>query len=129
MLPAPAPVVVVQQDFGGRMSTFQQRVERYARRGTRVHIEGECDSACTLVLQLGDHVCVGPLARLGFHQSYIPGPIPGDASNRSEEGTALFWRSYPAPVRAWIDANGGLTADLIVLEGAELRSMLQECRS
>lgn len=130
MLPPPAPVVVISRDYGGVMVDFAARVAQYKGRKVRVRIEGECASACTLVLALPpDRVCVGPNAALEFHQSYMPNRFdPLDTSIRSEPGTAYMMQSYPPRVRDWIAGKGGLTADLITLQGDELRRAVRPCR-
>ena len=132
MLPPPAAIVTVLADPGGFVARFGQRVEQYLKRGTRVRIMGPCYSACTLVTRLGDRVCVGPGAAFGFHQAFLARdprhPTDADVFNRDEGTTRAVWTWYPGPVRAWIDARGGLTADIIVLRGAELRTMFPACR-
>lgn len=133
MLPAPAPVVIVHQDFGGRLYDYQARVDEYRGRKVMVRIEGDCASACTLLTALPrQHVCVGPEARLAFHQAYDPAspgdPQPEDIDNRDEAGTALFMRAYPKRLRAWLVERGGLTSHLLVLQGDVLRSMFRICR-
>lgn len=133
MLPAPAPIVVVEQDLGGPIYDYRARVSEYRGRKVSVRIEGDCASACTLLTALpASRVCVGPEARLAFHQAYDPAdpndPQPSDVENRDDGATALLLRAYPKRLRAWIVTRGGLTSHLLVLQGDVLRSMFRICR-
>ncbi len=129
MLPAPAAVVVVQEDLGGEVRSFASRVADYRRHHVVVRIMGECASACTMVTAVDDRrLCVGPNAKLEFHQAYHPDPFdPNSTSIRAEDGTQTLLRHYPPKLRAWIDRMGGLTKDLITLAGPELRSIFRPC--
>lgn len=131
MLPAPAPVVTIVADYGGQLADYDARVSAYLGRRVRVRIEGQCVSACTLLAALPPgRVCVGPEALLAFHQAYHPNRFdPLDTSIRAEDGTALMMRHYPGGLRRWIAAKGGLTKDLILLTGAELRHLFRPCRA
>ena len=130
MLPAPAPVVIIHDDYGGWVAQFAARVADYRRHRVKVRIMGECASACTMVLGLDpSRVCAGPDAQLEFHQAYLPNRFdPLDTSIRVEETTQLLFQTYPLGVRAWISQHGGLTADLITLKGAELARLIPACR-
>jgi hypothetical protein len=129
MLPAPAAVVVVRDDYGGSLREFAERVLDYQRHHVVVRVMGECASSCTLVTALrDDRFCVGPEASLEFHQAYLPNRFdPLDTSIRSEDGVRVMMRFYPPKLRAWIARQGGLTKDLIVLKGAELRRLFRLC--
>lgn len=129
MLPAPAPVVVVHADYGGPINAFADRVSTYLKRRVTVRIEGECASACTMLAILPpSRLCVGPDAVLEFHQAYLQNRFdPLDTSIRTEPGTQVLMRHYPARLRAWIASKGGLTADLILLRGAELLQLFRAC--
>ncbi len=131
MLPPPAPVVVVRADYGGDVGTFSARISQYLKRKVTVRVEGDCASACTMLAALPpSRLCVAATATFGFHQAYHPHPdLPFDASDRSEEGTAELERHYPPALRSWLDRNGGLTKDLIFLQGDDLRSVFRICGS
>lgn len=130
MLPAPAPVVVVQEEPGGAVAAFDARIRAYRAQGVTVRIEGYCNSACTMLASLpADRICVGPDASLGFHRAfYATSSDLTDMSVPSPRGTAVLMRHYPARLRAWIASKGGLTKNLIVLRGAELLSLFRECK-
>ncbi len=129
MLPAPAHHVVIRADYGGHLVPFAARVSQYLRRKVHVRIAGDCMSACTMLAALpASRLCVAPTARFGFHQAFTPRQDdPYDASDRSDAGTAELERHYPNVLRAWIDQHGGLTEDLIVLEGADLARVFRIC--
>lgn len=130
MLPAPVAVVVVSEDYGGSLREFAERVLDYKRHRVSVRLEGPCGSACTLVTALRDNrFCVGETAELQFHQAYWPNRFnPLDTSIRYEPGVRVMMDFYPPKLRAWIARQGGLTADIITLKGAELFAMFRRCR-
>lgn len=129
MLPPPAHHVVIRADYGGQVSSYSARVSAYLKRKVTVRIEGECASACTMVTALpADRICVGPQAKLELHQSYLPNRFdPLDTTIRSDDGTATLMRHYPPKLRDWIAAKGGLTSELITLQGDELAQVMRIC--
>jgi hypothetical protein len=114
-------------DRGGQIGSYLQQYAMVRASGERVVIDGNCLSACTLVLGTvpRDRICVTSRANLGFHAAWNPGP--GGRPVYSPEGTQLLWDFYPAPVRRWINHKGGLTTKMIYLHGRELRSMYTSC--
>ena len=113
---------------GGEVGSYLQLFSMVRQSGQRVIIDGPCLSACTLVLSTvpQDRICVTRRAVLGFHaarrldrrgQFYA---APGE--------TRLLAATYPEPVRAWIERNGGLTDKPIFLRSRELASLYQLCR-
>jgi hypothetical protein len=73
-----------------------------------------------------DRICVTRRAILGFH-----------AARRLDERGQLFAApgetrmlaaTYPAPVRDWIERNGGLTDRPIFLRSRELAAIYPRCR-
>jgi hypothetical protein len=120
--------VRIRHDPGGIISQHMQVFARIRDSGERIIIDGQCYSACTLVLGIvpPDRVCVTPRARLGFHAAWVP-----DADGRqhpSPEGTAAMWGVYPDSVRKWITSKGGLKRQIMVLSGNELTSMVRRCQ-
>lgn len=117
----------ISEDRGGQIGHYLQALAAVRSSGERVVIDGNCLSACTLVLGMvpRDRVCVTSRARLGFHAAWMP-----DASGRpvtSPVGTQALWDVYPGYVRRWINRRGGLSRHMIFLEGRELTSMVQTC--
>jgi hypothetical protein len=96
--------------------------------GHRVIIDGPCLSACTLVLSTipQDRICVTRRAILGFHSARLLDP-QGQLYAASSE-TRLLAATYPEPIRAWIDRNGGLTENPIFLRSRQLTALYPRCR-
>jgi len=63
--------VVIYNDGGGVVTSYQNAVYRYNYSHRRVEIRGSCRSACTLALAV-NNVCVGPGAILKWHHAYNP---------------------------------------------------------
>ncbi|HZP76341.1 MAG TPA: hypothetical protein VFB45_09390 [Pseudolabrys sp.] len=117
----------ISEDRGGQIGHYLQTLSAVRNSGERVVIDGNCLSACTLVLGIvpRDRVCVTPRARLGFHAAWMP-----DASGRpvtSPVGTQALWDIYPGYVRRWITHRGGLSRHMLFLQGRELASMVPSC--
>ncbi len=112
---------------GGEVGSYIKLFSVLRQSGQRVIVDGPCFSACTLVLSTipGNRICVTPKAVLGFHA-----PRWVDGQGRQYAATAetrIFVATYPAPVRAWIERQGGLMSKLILLRGRELTSMFPRC--
>lgn len=119
--------VRIQRDYGGQIGPYLDRFAMVRESGQQVVIDGECLSACTLVLAVvpPERICITPRATLGFHAAWLP-----DENGRpviSRGGTRVLWRFYPARIRHWINRHGGLTGRTIYLRGRELASMYHAC--
>lgn len=113
-----APPVVIQYDAGGSVAAYVMYVMQLYQRDVRVVIDGDCFSACTLVLALPpSRVCVTPRARLHFHAASANGVT-------SQFATAWIWRQYPQKIR---DALDGLSEDWQTLEGDDLVGRIRSC--
>jgi hypothetical protein len=113
---------------GGEVGPFLDLFEKVRASGQRVVIDGPCLSACTLVLSVvpEDRICVTRRAVLGFHAARS---IDRRGHLFAEpEASEMVLRTYPDPVRAWIERRGGLTSRLLKLRGRELRMMYPSCR-
>ena len=90
-------------------------------------IDGLCASACTLVLSTVPHnkICVTSRATLGFHAAYDFGTNGRTVAN--PEATRVLYSTYPAPVKQWIAARGGLAPQMIYLRGQEPQAMYRPC--
>ncbi len=121
----PAFALTITFDPGGRIDAYEARWQQLARSGETVRIDGLCGSACTLLTGLvpRNRVCVTSRATLLFHAAHDGTGV------MSQNGTAELMRVYPAGIRSWIGANGGLTSPQrhIRLAGAELRSFYRAC--
>ncbi len=101
----------VYNNPGGLIAQFYNQEMQLEAQGQGVEVYGRCASACTVVLH-NPHVCVAPSGSFMFHRAFIArDPEHGDFTRAapSQEGTAAMWSMYPANVRAWINAHGGLT--------------------
>ena len=119
----------ISDDVGGRIGTYVDQFSAVRASGQRVVIDGACLSACTLVLGIvpRNRICVTRRAMLGFHAAWMPGPRGRPVP--SAIGTQALWDMYPAHVRRWINARGGLSSKMVFLRGRELMSMYPECRA
>jgi hypothetical protein len=119
--------VLIKNDGGGDILRYVGKYLYLQLRGERVAIDGDCFSACTLVVGLvaKDQRCFTNKARLGFHAAWEEF---GTTRITNPLGTAIFWLVYPAEIRRWIGKHGGLTSRVIYLEGKELAAMYPPCR-
>jgi len=125
--PPAAAAMRIAEDRGGQIGHYMRTFAQVRATGERVVIDGSCLSACTLVLGLvpRDRLCATPRARFGFHAAWMP-----DAHGRavtSKPGTQVLWDIYPPRVRAWITRNGGLSRQMIFLEGRALAGIVPPC--
>lgn len=109
---------IITKDYGGDISKYG----RYTR--GRIVVDGICNSACTMVLA-NPNACATPRGRLGFHRAFRV-----DATGRAlptDEATANYMlRYYPANVRSWLAARGGLTAGIVSVPA---RQFLPPCKA
>jgi hypothetical protein len=126
--PASATIRIVG-DGGGQIGAYLQRHEAMRQSGERVVIDGPCLSACTMVLCAipRNRICVTSRALLGFHAAYDLDQSGGQVTSRG--GTSLLMDHYPQQVRNWIVRRGGLSRQMMVLNGRELSSMYASCGS
>src|SRR6185437_16880689 len=119
--------MLISEDRGGQIGHYLQTFAMLRSTGERVIIDGNCLSACTLVLGIipRDRLCVTKRARLGFHAAWMP-----DADGHpvtSPMGTQALWNLYPTSVRHWINRHGGLSRKMIYLQGRDLASLVPMC--
>lgn len=117
----------ISEDRGGQIGHYLQTFSALRSSGESVVIDGNCLSACTLVLGLvpRERVCATQHARFGFHAAWMP-----DRDGRpvtSPLGTQALWSFYPASVRRWITQHGGLSRKMIFLQGRELSGIVASC--
>ena len=128
MTPASA-TMRISEDRGGQIGEYLQTFAAVRSSGERVVVDGNCLSACTLVLGVvpRDRICATERARFGFHAAWMP-----DAMGRpvtSAMGTQALWRVYPNSVRRWINRHGGLSRKMIYLEGRDLARIVPSCEA
>lgn len=126
--PASAIMRIVD-DHGGQVDKYLQAFAKVRSTGERVVIDGDCLSACTMVLGLvpPNQICATPRARFGFHAASILNnagrPIPNAAATR------ILWDLYPATVQRWVNQHGGLSREMVYMEGRSLSGIVATCDS
>ena len=116
-LPAWAETIDVSDAHGGRVADYDARWATHAGADTRVRIVGPCQSACTVLLAhvARSRICVTPQASFGFHLAH------------RSDATATLWSGYPADIKAWIDAHGGLQRDFLWLRAPDIYRFFRRC--
>jgi hypothetical protein len=120
----------IKKDYGGFLDQYKLKYATIRDRGERVIIDGECNSACTLVLGIVPlkRICVTPRARLGFHTAFIDTRFTAGIRVTSYWATADMLAYYPETVKKWIYLHGGLTADMKTLKsGPKLWAIVAPC--
>jgi hypothetical protein len=117
----------IAEDRGGQIGHYLQAFTELRSSGENVVIDGNCLSACTLVLGLvpRERVCATQRARFGFHAAWMPDRNGQPVT--SPLGTQALWNFYPASVRTWISRHGGLSRKMIFLQGRELDGIVASC--
>jgi hypothetical protein len=121
-----AAAFIINDDNGGQIGPYLAKYRAIRASGERVEIDGNCASACTMVLGIvaRNHICVSPGASLQFHSAW-----DGAGDRRvTADGNRILLSNYPADVRAWIARHGGLNSQIITLRGPELAAMFPACR-
>ncbi len=115
-------VYTVRNDPGGYVIDYALKMRKMERSGREIRFHGRCDSACTLFLALPKtQACVSRGAAFGFH-------LPMGESARGNRVAANFMlNTYPAWVRNWLAANGGLTTRLKVMRFDYASRHMPEC--
>jgi hypothetical protein len=64
----------IVEDHGGQVGKYLQAFAKVRSSGEHVVIDGDCLSACTLVLGLvpSNQICATARARFGFHAASMP---------------------------------------------------------
>jgi hypothetical protein len=117
----------ISDDRGGRISWYLNFYAALRTTGEPIVIDGDCLSACTLVLGMvpRNQICATPRARFGFHAAWA-GDLSGNPYT-DKPATRTLWRYYPPVVRRWIIQHGGLSRRMIFLEGRDLADILTIC--
>ena len=119
----------ISEDRGGQIGQYLQNFAMLRSSGERVIIDGNCLSACTLLLGIipRSRMCATPRARLGFHAAWIPGADGEPVTSRP--GTRALWNNYPLSVRHWIAHHGGLSRHMIYMQGRALYAFVPSCQA
>ena len=117
---APASATMrISEDRGGQIGHYLQAFAMLRSSGERVVIDGNCLSACTLILGMipRSRMCATSRAVFGFHAAWMPGRNGQPVT--SALGTKELWKVYPRRVRYWINRHGGLSRQMIYLQGRD----------
>jgi hypothetical protein len=115
---------VITGDDGGFVLKYLEKYEALVAAGTTFRIDGRCRSACTYVLAWPDRVCVTERAALGFHEARDK-----NRHRLHKEVNDRLMSLYPAPVREYILARGGLPPPwgTMWVSGPALRGLVKPC--
>ena len=72
-------------------------------------------------------MCATSRAVFGFHAAWMPGRDGQPVTSRP--GTRELWKVYPRRVRRWINRHGGLSRQMIYLQGRALYNIVPSCAS
>lgn len=104
--------IVIDDDYGGNVSTYVKWYTRLADAGVPVRFRGMCISACTLGLALPkEQMCVESTATFGFHMASSDGVPDPDST------AAIILRYYPPQIQKWL-ADKKLTTERVVFLNA-----------
>jgi hypothetical protein len=122
-----AATMRIAEDRGGQIGHYLQAFATLRSSGESVVVDGNCLSACTLVLGLipRNRICATPRARFGFHAAWMPDTNGQPVT--SPMGTQALWNIYPPSVRRWISRHGGLSRKMIYLQGRDLSGIVANC--
>jgi hypothetical protein len=114
-------------DRGGTILDYAERFRQARAAGEQVIIDGNCLSACTMVVGMlpRDRVCATAKAVLGFHAAFRP--TSNGRKVASTDATQFMMNTYPPQLRKWISQRGGLTTQMLFLSGRELASFVPIC--
>jgi hypothetical protein len=117
----------IADDRGGQIGQYLHAFAALRSSGERVIIDGNCLSACTLVLGIipRSRMCATERARLGFHAAWLPDSDGNPVT--SDVGTQALWKIYPHSVRRWINRRGGLSRRMIYMQGRDLYAFIPSC--
>jgi hypothetical protein len=116
--------VEIGNDSGGYVAEYAIRLYEMRETRERVRFVGVCDSACTLFLALpAEQTCITQGAYFRFHAPSAP------SASAAAAVAGYMMRKYPQWVRAWIDAQGGLTDRLTTMSYGYAQKFMRTCSS
>ena len=120
-------LVRIADDRGGMIGRYIEYFTAIRHTKEQVIVDGNCLSACTLVLGLipRNRICVTHRALFGFHAAWMPTVERGTVVDAM--GTKLLWEIYPSSVREWLRSRGGLQKKMVFLAGEELAAIFPVC--
>lgn len=127
----PSAALTIHYDDGGYIKGYESKYKRIARTGEKVIIDGQCNSACTLVFQYVpiDQICATPRGSLGLHRFWWEYPNGRRVDHMGK--TKAVVAGYPQGVQAWINKRGGYQAlpsgRYWRLQGSDLAAIVKPC--
>lgn len=116
--------VEIGNDRGGYVAEYALRLYEMTEARQKVRFVGVCDSACTLLLALpAGQTCITEGANFRFHAPVAP------SASAAAAVAAYMMRKYPRWVRAWLDAQGGLTDRLATMSYGYAQKFMRTCTS
>ena len=111
---------VLRGEDGGSIDGYIARFKLLEN--THIIIDGDCNSACTMVLGNRD-VCSTERGRLNFHHA-----SNGDTGRPSPAGTAQLMARYPLNVREWMEFPGRPDRQMDQRPRPNVSAQLLRCR-
>ena len=120
--------VRIRDDLGGLMTQYASRFASVRQSGERVVVDGQCYSACTMLLGMlpRGQVCVTPNAVFGFHAAWNY----DDTGHRvtSAAATQALIDIYPPSIRSWLARRGGLSPHMKFMRARDLSALYPRCQ-
>lgn len=137
LLPAKA-TTYIRDDNGGVIVEYVEKYSNLRDSGEKVIVDGDCISACTLMLGLlpKQQVCATKKAAFGFHSASLRIELqPGHPKYlHAREMSSLIWNLYPYPVRVRLKQlgwNGDHPEiphpNLVFMRGKNLYKFVRKC--
>lgn len=114
--------VEIGNDSGGYVAQYALRLYEMRETRQKVRFVGVCDSACTLFLALpAEQTCIAEGVYFRFHAPSAP------SASATAAVAAYMMRKYPAWVRVWIAAQGGLSDRLVTMSYEYASKFMRTC--
>jgi hypothetical protein len=120
-------VIVISADQGGDINRYERKYFAAANDNIRWVVDGQCNSACTMVLGTG-RVCATPRAQFGFHAGYayyalfFKVVVP--------QFTYQMYRHYPHDVKDWVDRRHAMNQlTMTLMRQPEVSTYVPSCRT
>lgn len=123
------PFKIEMFDPGGEVGTYIRFFERVRDSGLDVIVDGECVSACTLLMGIipKERICLTSRSSFGFHQA-----ADGETGQAVPDITKRLNRYfYPKVVKDWIanweKEHGPLTLDVVYMLPDDFKGYYKMC--
>ncbi len=128
----PHSLIISGYDPGGDVSTYLTWLDRFAKTGVPVVLDGACVSACTFVVAMfdPDKICVTPRASLGIHQASTQN-AKGQEEADPDVTKLLQVTFYPPWLQKWITdyetTTGKISLEVVYVRYDELSKHYRTC--